>query len=173
LIIQFDDIPPDGLRLFIDDLSWFPEEFDKKGSSKVDIELERQENNLVFLWGDIQATLVLQCDRCLEKFEFPLSGRFKVDFELVKNSETAVVADEHFCSASEMDTILLDRPEIDIDEVLAQQVRLSVPIKNVCSDNCRGICPQCGANLNIGDDTCRCQAVSESPFKTLSKLINS
>ncbi len=170
MIIQFDDIPPDGLRTFIDDLSWFPEEFDKEGSVVVNIELERQENNLVFLWGEIQATLLLQCDRCLEKFEFSLSGRFKVDFELVENCETSTTADEHFCSDSEMDTILVDRPEIDIFAMLAQQVRLSVPMKRVCSDNCRGICPQCGANLNRGDDICRCQAVSESPFKALSIL---
>ena len=170
MIIQFDDIPPEGLRLFIDDLSWFPGELDRKGSVAVNIKLERQENNLVFLWGDIRATLVLQCDRCLEKFEFPLSGRFKVDFELVKNCETVTTADEHYCSDSEMDTSLVDRPEIDIFAVLAQQVRLSVPMKRLCSDNCRGICPQCGANLNIEDDTCRCQVASASPFKALSIL---
>jgi uncharacterized protein len=50
--------------------------------------------------------------------------------------------------------------EIDIDPYVFEEVMLNLPIKTLCSDACKGMCPVCGKNLNNGD--CRCEKTGSS-----------
>ena len=76
---------------------------------------------------------------------------------------------EHGCSKAEMDTVYLKEPAVDLFQVLAQQVFLMLSAKKVCSEGCRGLCPQCGMNLNVNECDCG-KGTGASPFSVLANL---
>ena len=166
--IRFSEIPDDGLRLEINDESWFPDhDLQRSGPVKSWLFMKRESEDRVMLEGETRTVVSYDCDRCLEHYQMELSGKFKLDLEYVagKMEETA----EHECSPSEMDMMYLDEPVIDVFQVLYQQILLLVPEKRVCSENCKGFCPSCGTNLNT--DSCDCQKdLKSSPFDVLKNL---
>jgi uncharacterized protein len=164
--IKFSEIPEDGLRLQISDESWFPEhEIERCGSVHANVHLQRSEQRL-FMEGVIETTVKLHCDRCLEAFCRPLISQFKVDIELVKNLPATT---EHVCGREEMDMLFVDKPMIDIFQVLSQQVFLSLSVKKLCREDCAGLCVSCGANLNV--EKCGCGSGGENnPFSVLAGL---
>ncbi len=168
--VQFSDITPEGLGVDISGSSWHPHDFSHKGEISAKLFLRRQTEQRVSLKGELRLTVLLTCDRCLEEFEFPLAEHFVLDFELLPDNGGDAPSAEHSCSAEEMDTIYLSRPEIDLFFVLEQQLALSVPMKKVCSESCRGICSRCGAKLAAGRDECDCRAKHSSPFAVLADL---
>jgi uncharacterized protein len=165
--IRFDEIPEEGLRLHIEEESWFPdEEVERCGGVVADVVLQKQEQR-VFLEGSFATSVRLSCDRCLESFCTPLASTFTIDIELV--DKLPVRESEYLCSSEEMDMMFVAAPAIDIFQVLAQQVFIALPLKNLCSESCAGLCSRCGANLNLG----RCGCAEEkknSPFGVLSPL---
>jgi uncharacterized protein len=63
----------------------------------------------------------------------------------------------------------LTEPFVDVVDLLRQQVYLSLPVKQICSHDCKGLCPQCGLDLNR--EACICpQNVQSSPFAVLAAL---
>ncbi len=166
--IRFSEIPDDGLRLEINDESWFPDhELQRSGPVKSWLFMKRESEDRVLLEGEIKTIIAYDCDRCLQRYQMELGGKFKLDLEYVagKMEETA----EHECSPSEMDMIYLDEPVIDIFQILSQQILLQVPEKRVCSEDCKGFCPSCSTNLNT--DSCDCKKdLKSSPFDVLKDL---
>ena len=69
-----------------------------------------------------------------------------------------------------MDMVYLKEPVVDLFEILNQQIFLMIPEKHLCRESCKGLCPRCGANLNV--ETCSCgQEINSSPFAILKKNI--
>ena len=68
-----------------------------------------------------------------------------------------------------MDYEFFDGEEIDIDLLVVEQIVLALPFKALCSEECKGICPHCGANLNL--EPCQCAGKqADSPFATLQAI---
>ena len=89
-------------------------------------------------------TFHLTCDRCLSKF--------KSDF--FYSLEAMVTTDQY---TSDPDSIVCDEDGlIDIIEQAQSLIVVEMPIKNLCSENCKGLCPVCGTNLN--EDMCSCKS---------------
>jgi uncharacterized protein len=95
--------------------------------------------------GHASSRLELVCSRCAEPFEMP----FQADFELryvpaVENTGEGEreIGDEDLTTAFHRDGML------DVMDLLREQFMLALPMKPLCSDDCRGLCPECGANLN-------------------------
>ena len=166
--IRFSEIPDDGLRLEINDESWFPDhDLQRSGPVKSRLFMKRESDDRVLLEGEIKTVVSFDCDRCLENFQMELGGKFKLDLEYVAGQmeESA----EHECSPAEMDMMYQDKPEVDVFEILCQQVFLMAPEKHMCSEDCKGFCPQCGADLNA--ITCDCKKdLKSSPFDVLKDL---
>jgi uncharacterized protein len=164
--IHFNEIPEEGLRLQVAEDSWFPDqEVVRCGDLRADFFLQRKEQR-VFLEGWLETAVRSSCDRCLESFCLPLVSHFTIDVELVDNLPTS---DEHVCGSEEMDTLFVDKPEIDIYQVLTQQVFLSLAIKRLCDEECKGLCSGCGVNLN--KERCKCSGkLDHSPFGVLDTL---
>jgi uncharacterized protein len=75
------------------------------------------------------------------------------------------------CSDEDTITLYLKEPEIDVDEILREQAYLAVPLKTLCSEDCKGICAGCGALLN--SQVCCCSVdTPSSTFAVLKKLTN-
>ena len=165
--VRFGEIPEEGLRLEVQEESWFPDrELQRTGPVSAVILLKRNGTDRVLLEGGIKTTIAFGCDRCLENFTMQLDDSFKLDLEYAPGSNLAPA--EHEISPTEMDMIYLQEPVVDIFEILSQQVFLMIPEKHLCRESCKGLCPRCGTNLNL--ETCDCKPeLRSSPFAVLKK----
>lgn len=163
--VRFGEIPEEGLRYEIKDESWFPDNDVKRtGPVRSLIELKRNGVDRVLLSGEVQTTFAFDCDRCTESYEHELDTAFKLDLEYVPGPREEPA--EHECSSAEMDVIYLKEPVVDLFEVLNQQLFLMVTGRHLCSEACKGLCPMCGANLNL--KSCECtKETDSSPFAVL------
>jgi uncharacterized protein len=117
----------------------------------------------VRITGSIKGTLQVSCHRCLKPFAFPLDEQ--VDIYLVTEAQMDR-DDEKELDPDEMLYEFFDGEVIEVDRLVAEQIFLALPVKVLCSEDCRGICPGCGANLN--EEPCRCApGSSRSPFAGL------
>ena len=101
--------------------------------------------------GSVQSAVQLSCSRCLADYRLPVSSDFTIFYTQAKGEELdeeVELSDEELISAS------YSGDEIDVDPEIAEQVMLEVPYKPLCSESCRGLCPQCGADLNAGECGC-------------------
>jgi uncharacterized protein len=72
-------------------------------------------------------------------------------------------------SSEEMEVTFLEGDEIDLDEIIRENIYLSIPVQPLCSEACRGLCPFCGKDLNEGDCTCL-QQRADPRFRPLEIL---
>lgn len=113
----------------------------------------------VFIRGSINTVVGLECSRCLKDFEGKVDSRL----DLVFTSPDNYVGDAkgHEVSREELNVGVLGGDELDIGEIVSEQIILGLPMKPLCSEDCRGICPTCGKDLNSGD--CECDTTSIDP----------
>ena len=95
--------------------------------------------------------LRLRCDRCLESFHSHLESEFRL-FLSPSPADTGEGEIELMEDDLSIDFITGD--EIDLDDVVREQIYVSLPIKSLCSENCLGMCHICGNNLN--NEECKC-----------------
>lgn len=168
LKIRFDEILDDGNFYSISDSSWFPDQdFKRVGPVRSEIHLRKKGGSRVILDGYLEVVVTLDCDRCLETYRHEIAEKFQVDLEVISKAER--LPPEHDCSQTEMDTVFLVEPVVDLYQVLLEQAYLVVPSKRVCRDECQGLCPQCGRNMNQSACSCRVSDTS-SPFAALADL---
>ena len=110
------------------------------------------------LEGTAATTLHLVCDRCAK----PFAREKTVRLETLLAQE---LADER----SDDEIVLLDGDEVDLDYVATTAFVLAMDSKNLCSEDCKGICPGCGADLNA--EPCRCKPEVDPRLAVLAKLL--
>jgi len=110
--------------------------------------------------GALDGVLELPCDRCLEASEIGVSGDFDLFFEQRDSLEYEENAEIEL-EEPDMRTAFMSGSEIGLGDIVAEQLLLSIPMKPLCRDDCRGLCAQCGQNLN--SDTCDCAAPVVNP----------
>ena len=110
------------------------------------------------LEGTAETTLELVCDRCLKPFArelaLPVSTLLAEELEDEENDEI----------------VLLEDGAVDLDEVFTTALVLSMDAKHLCSEDCRGLCPTCGADLNEGP--CGCRKEPDPRFAALAQLLD-
>jgi len=116
-----------------------------------------------FLKARINTKARFQCDRCLEELTRELENSYRM-FYVLSDAESL----KH--KAEEVTVIAPDTTSIDISEDVRQYLLLAVPLKVICRDKCRGLCPQCGENLNHGQCSCS-RDVTDPRWDTLKKLL--
>ena len=108
------------------------------------MDIYRTQEAFVFT-GNLKGKMILECSRCLKPFPY--------DFDIEINKEI-----------EEKD--IKDLKNFDLNEMLTEDIFMTIPIKPLCSEDCEGICPECGQNLNEGD--CDCETKDIDP--RLAKL---
>ena len=112
----------------------------------------------LLLEGTAETTLELACDRCLKPFSqeltLPVSMLLAEELEDEENDEI----------------VLLENGEADLDEIFTTALVLSMDAKHVCSEDCKGLCPTCGANLN--DGPCGCRKEIDPRLAALAQLLD-
>jgi uncharacterized protein len=110
------------------------------------------------LVGTVTTELELACGRCLEPFRLPVAAPF--DLRYLPASAASTDA-EREVDDEDLETSYYENDAIDLNELLREQFYLALPMKPLCLDDCRGLCAQCGTNLNTG--SCNCAPVWEDP----------
>jgi uncharacterized protein len=119
--------------------------------------------------ANIQATGVLHltCARCLEPFTTPIVVQFDEEFVPSIDIQTGLPTGVH---VSDTALPISSNHMIDLGEAIRQQFLLAMDLIPVCRPDCRGLCPECGANLNT--ETCLCPPPEPAnPFQVLKDLI--
>jgi uncharacterized protein len=128
-------------------------------AAPVELEFDVHKDKDVFrLDGRVRAELELTCSRCLDPFRMPVDGAF--DLRYLPASAMSQ-EDEREVSAEDLETSYYSDDRIDLNELLREQFYLALPMKPLCVDQCRGLCPHCGGNLNGA--ACACAAEWSDP----------
>lgn len=127
-----------------------------------------QNNHEVRLRGKITARAEVDCDRCLKSVEVPVESEFDVAYvpsDDYRSSEAAELQEE------DLSLSVFDGETIDIDELVREQILLALPNRALCGEDCKGICPTCGADQNINQ--CDCQTKEIDPrWKALKEVMS-
>ena len=108
--------------------------------------------------GRIRGGLLIKCDRCLEPFHYDVKSDFQVYLTLpILNSDKSDVE----LTEDDMEVEFIRGDVIDLGDIIREQIYLSMPMKGLCRENCSGLCPTCGRNLNRG--RCRCRKEQGHP----------
>ena len=138
----------------------------------------RKDRDAYRVTGRVETRLKLECGRCLEPFEMPVDSAFELRYVPAPaapesqapapgrgrdgqergredHGEDAEVPEDDLTTAFYKDETL------DLGELMHEQFVLALPMKPLCSEACRGLCPECGTNLN--KETCNCQPAWTDP----------
>ncbi len=157
-------LPEEGLTLsFSEDATWFEACF--SGGRLPDFSLIRADvtclitrlGETVYIRGTLSETIRQDCSRCLEPTTLSVDG----DFFYTLMPEKAELEEERELTAEELETSFYSGDFIDLAPLLCEQIVLQAPMKALCSEDCKGLCPHCGANLNV--TACSCQSDSVDP----------
>jgi uncharacterized protein len=124
---------------------------------RLDFEIHKDKDRFR-LTGTVQTELELSCSRCLEPYRLPLDAAF--DMRYHPASEMSLEQDREL-PEEDLETSYYRDEQIDLNELLREQFYLALPMKPLCQEGCRGLCPQCGTNLNSGQ--CECSVGWEDP----------
>jgi uncharacterized protein len=111
----------------------------------------RVASNEVFINGHIDARAQVECDRCLQPIELPVNTDFALDYISGTDYESSAAAE---LTEADMSLSVFDSPAIDVDEIVKEQILLTVPTRALCREDCKGICPECGIDRNTGECSC-------------------
>jgi uncharacterized protein len=105
--------------------------------------------NLFQVEGNVSAQVRLCCSRCLADFPMKLTEAFSLTYcPRSRMPEEQRPGEEAELSPDEIDLIPFDGDQIDLLDGLQEQLVMALPVKPLCSQDCKGICPECGADLN-------------------------
>lgn len=102
--------------------------------------------------GHVTVRMEADCDRCLEPAQCPID----TGFELYYRPVTEGYGEEKAIGEEEAQMGFYEGDGLELNDVLREQVLLSLPMQRVCREDCKGICPICGQNRNQNEE-CRCQ----------------
>ena len=110
--------------------------------------------------GKLDTTVELACSRCLDSARFQVSKPFDLFF---RERDEAMFDEDEEVELHENDTrtAFFTGTKLAIADILREQILLAVPMKALCTIDCKGLCPTCGTNLNSG--SCGCPAEEFSP----------
>ncbi len=167
--ISVDEIKDTGLHLeFEEPLSSFPilTEIESQdgcrfiGPVAIRVRVFRVDE-MVEVEGRADLGVRVSCSRCLKDFSIPLVSDFALTYcREIPHVDAEDGEDDMELGAEDMGLALYDGQEIDLTQAIEEQLVLDSPANPVCDEQCRGLCPQCGVNLNETDCGCPSQDVN-------------
>lgn len=129
-----------------EDFSSFDSELEEV-SFAAPVHVKLQVNNTgksLLVEGRVLAEMKAQCGRCLEDFIYPIDQAFEDEWVFTPDA-----------TEEQLETALLfDRDEIELNERILEQIVLALPMRFICSPECKGLCPVCGVNHNVKSCDC-------------------
>ena len=132
------------------------DEFRVGGAIAVDLSYYRAGMEL-FFEGRLNAPMVASCARCAEEFSAPSARPFR----FVLAPRAAGDDDDGRLRSEDLEFSFYDGDQIDLAPLIAEQLILALPSRALCREDCRGLCPSCGTNLNLSP--CGCEQQVRDP----------
>jgi uncharacterized protein len=157
-------IPEEGQNFVLsEDGKWFAECF--PDSSEIDFRLQKVDMNChitkasstIFINGNLSALLGIACSRCLEDADITAFG----DFAYTLVPLTPETREDLELAAEELEISSYQGDFIDLAPIIYEQIILQIPIKPLCSEECKGLCPHCGINLNVASCNCHLEIIDD------------
>jgi uncharacterized protein len=186
------------MKILVDRLESTPTEYEFEASSawwqeqvvearELDYEVEtafhfrtrayRTGEDLV-LAGGFEGAIDVECSRCLRRYRHALAETFRLVLEPAgerrpPDPEGAKALQQYgVCLGDDLEIGWYRGPEIDLDAYFTELISLALPLQPLCDEECKGLCPRCGADRNRGDCGCREELRPPSPFAVLARLRN-
>jgi uncharacterized protein len=147
---------PKHLELMLEDGWWQQDKLDnqiegitKPISTKIDV---YKAGERFVLEGEMTGSVKVVCDRCLNFFEKEVKADFKLFFTPPARYDTKA---EIELLEEDLETGFFNGEVINLDDIFREQLYLTLPIKSLCREECRGLCPGCGVDLNM--QNCQCK----------------
>jgi uncharacterized protein len=137
-----------------------PQDEDYRVAAPVELVMDvgKAGGNAFRVAGRATTRLTLQCGRCLDDYELPVDATFELRYVPAVDAATEP---EREIAEDDLATSFYREGSLDVIEMLREQFQLALPMKPLCTDACRGLCPECGANLNRTQ--CGCSPKWEDP----------
>ena len=154
MIIRVAEIPDEGLQ--IEGLDAFPQPFHDPAWRLDDLSLTvEKDGDAVFVRGRLGARVPQHCGRCLEPHT--VTVRAQVDARFVPSRRER--GEEFELGADDLETDVYDKGVIDLNTLVETETTLLLPMKPLCREDCRGLCPNCGIDWNTAACACAEKAV--------------
>jgi uncharacterized protein len=132
---------------------------------KCHVNISRAGSRFVFD-GSLSGRIQIRCARCLESYPRALNSEFRLFFT---SPPADTVQSELEIAEDDMSVDFIKGSEVDLNDIVREQIYLSLPMKPLCRENCFGLCLVCGTNLN--EEKCKCQLEKGHPgFSKLRAL---
>jgi uncharacterized protein len=171
---RLEDIPAEGLEAnFSEAEDWLDERLraDEKrlfriiGPIRVHLRLSKS-GRMIHVKSRVETGVELLCARCLEPFFRGLNSEFST---VLKPRPNFPLAEEYELNREDLESDFYEGEEVNLTSFVQDQVLLTLPQKAVCREECRGLCPRCGKNLNR--EVCQCPTALMDPrFQALKNL---
>ena len=161
MIIHFNKLRrgDDGRMTFtlienMDGLDYGGERLDFEGPVVINGSIE-QDGELLYVTGEVRAEVVLRCSRCLGTVRHSLRTGFSQEYSEAGLGE---------------EVLPFKGDSIDLREPVMESILLELPVKALCGEECKGLCPICGADRNVKE--CGCSVQEMDPrMQQLKKLL--
>jgi uncharacterized protein len=151
MIIRVPDIPDEGL--VVADAARFPAFADASWRlHAVRLRVDRDGDDVI-VQGELTARVPLVCGRCLEAF--PVDVHAAVDSRFVRRPPVGAAVE---LGADDLDVDFYDRNQLDLGALVETETTLALPMRPLCREDCRGLCPVCGSNRNLVPCACATRA---------------
>ncbi len=137
-----------------------------EGPLNAKISVSREDNRYT-VNGHVRGRLRVVCDRCLEAYTLAVSRDFRL--VLLPDALLDPLQSETELEKDDLAVGFVADEKIDLDDIIREQIYLSLPMKLLCRKDCAGFCSRCGVNLNV--ETCKCsEKVGHPAFLKLKAL---
>ncbi len=135
------------------------------GNINVDVELTKIHSQVV-IKAKLSAQTEFECDRCTKDFKTTLTSSYKMVYMLGTEPEDTQAINLTYLPA--------DADKIILDNDVRDYAMLAVPMKKLCTEDCKGLCVKCGKDLNEGDCGCKRDEIDDRwlPLMELKNKIN-
>jgi len=173
LQVSISKIPNEGLE--IDEvvngelLAIDPEELSTAKDGRFKAHVERSDDLSLHVRGHLTLNTAGPCARCLA--ETPLNLDQELDlFFLPESKALSEYDDEEGAQLQDRDLVVTfyKGDTLDLAGVVREQILLAQPMKRLCREDCKGVCPTCGADRNLTNCGCPKEVISKTPFSSLS-----
>lgn len=106
------------------------------------------------LSADLSYEQSLECTRCLKPIQESVSSRLEILLMIPEEGRESASEPEIELAPDELNVVFLDEDRVETSALILEQVQLQLPMKSLCREDCRGLCPHCGADRNETPDCC-------------------
>lgn len=167
--VLINKIPKEGIEIHSSEnaetLNIPPSEMELRDSVFIDAKITT-EGPVLFADGSLRTVVNITCSRCGIDFLYDVDVFFHCHEEPLSQASKEVSL---FLLKKDMDIDLYGGNEIELNDIFREQLLLAVPMYPLCKEDCLGLCPVCGLNLNTGTCNCHTEDIA-SPFRAIKGL---